>query len=91
VTEPQKNPDKVNQFEEKNTQPKKSLWKRRFIKFFAIVGLFIICFGQYTIWFIYGEPAIDTDYLAQLNQINRPKNYKQEDNAWPYYQKRTWR
>ena len=36
---------------------------------------------------MYSKPTIDTDYLAQLNKINMPENYKPEDNAWPYYQK----
>lgn len=56
-------------------------------KCFIIVGLFIAFVCLYILSFICGKPTIDTDYLAQLNQINRPENLKQEDNAWPYYEK----
>ncbi len=90
MTKSQNNSDKKSESEEKspaNTQPKRPLWKRRFVKCLKITGLLFICFGLYTLWFINGEPTIDTDYVAKLNQINRPENYKQEDNAWPHYQK----
>jgi hypothetical protein len=90
MTGSQKNYDKESKPEEKNlanSQLRQSLWKKRFVQCFKIVGLFVICFGLYILWFVHGEPSIDTDYVSQLNQINRPKNYKQEDNAWPHYKK----
>lgn len=79
-----------NPSEEKNsvnTQHRQTLRKKRFIRRLKIVALFVICFGLYTLWFIHGRPTVDTDYLSQLNQINRPENYKEEDNAWPHYKK----
>lgn len=61
--------------------------KKRFRKFCVIAGLIGIGICLYILSFIYGKPTIDTDYLAQLNQINKPENYNPEDNAWPHYQK----
>lgn len=90
MTKTQKFFDEENQSEENNlvnTQQGQTLWKRRFVRCLEIAGLFIICFGLYTLWFIYDKPTVDTDYVSQLNQINRPDNYKQEDNAWPHYKK----
>ncbi len=60
---------------------------KRLKKCLIIAGLFAFCICLYLLSFIFSKPTIDTDYLAQLNQINLPENYKQEDNAWPYYQK----
>jgi hypothetical protein len=90
MTVSQNNSDKENTSEEmnlENNQSRRPLGKRRFIKFLKVVGLLVICFGLYTLWFIYSEPTIDIDYVSELNQINRPENYRQEDNAWPYYKK----
>ena len=56
-------------------------------KCLIITGLFLLIACLYILSFIYGKPTIDTDYLAQLNQINKPENYNPEDNAWPYYKK----
>jgi hypothetical protein len=61
----------------------KSLFKKCLI----ITGLFLLIACLYILSFIYGKPTIETDYLAQLNQINKPENYNPQDNAWPYYKK----
>lgn len=69
------------------THSRHPLRKRRSIKFLKIAGLFVGCFCLYVIWFMCGRPTIDTDYVSKLNQIYRPEDYRQEDNAWPYYKK----
>ena len=61
----------------------KILFKRCLI----IIGLLLLIFGLYIMSFIYGKPTIETDYVAQINQLNKPENYNPEDNAWPYYKK----
>ncbi len=62
------------------------LWRTVVARTFQAVGIIIVCFIFYTIWFISGDPAIKIDYLARLNQMNRPE-LQDEDNAWPYYEK----
>jgi hypothetical protein len=86
MEEPEQNADK-NSKPEKGFKLSVFLLKKRSNKFFKIAGLFIVSACLYILMFTYSEPTIDTDYLAQLNQINKPPNYKEEDNAWPYYQK----
>jgi hypothetical protein len=63
------------------------LHKKLYKKCFLIIGLLLINAGFYILFFIFGQPTIDTDYVAQLNQLNKPENYNPEDNAWPYYKK----
>jgi hypothetical protein len=87
MTESQQNPDKPGKSEEKRSKLSVFSSKKRSNKFFIISGLFFVSACLYILIFIYGEPTIDTDYLAQLNQLNKPANYKEEDNAWPLYQK----
>jgi hypothetical protein len=62
------------------------LWRTVVTRTFQAVGIIIVCFIFYTIWFISGDPAIKIDYLARLNQMNQPE-LRDEDNAWPYYEK----
>jgi hypothetical protein len=83
----QENSDDTDKPEEKRSKPSAFLPKKRSNRFFVTAGLFFIFACLYILMFINGEPTIDTDYLAQLNQINKPPNYKEEDNAWPLYQK----
>jgi hypothetical protein len=87
MAESQQNPDKPNRPEEARSKPDRFVSKKRSKSFFKIAGLFFVSACLYILIFIYSEPTIDTDYLAQLNQINKPPNYKEEDNAWPLYQK----
>jgi len=62
------------------------LWRTVVVRMFQTIGILILCFIVYTIWFLTGEPAIRVDYLALLNQMSRPQ-VRNEDNAWPYYEK----
>jgi hypothetical protein len=87
MAESEQNPAKDNKPEEKRSKLRLFLFEKRSNKFFIFSGLFFISACLYIQMFINSEPTIDTDYLAQLNQINKPANYKEEDNAWPYYQK----
>ncbi len=62
------------------------LWRTVIARTFQAVGVLIVCFIFYTIWFSFGEPTIRVDYIQLLNQINRPKILNQ-DNAWSNYEK----
>jgi len=62
------------------------LWRTVIVRTFQTIGILILCFTVYTIWFLTGKPAISVDYLALLNQMSRPQ-VRDEDNAWPYYEK----
>ena len=62
------------------------LWRTIIARAFQTVGVLIVCFIVYTIWFMTGKPTIRVDYLAQLNQMSRPP-LRDQDNAWPDYQK----
>jgi hypothetical protein len=50
------------------------------------VGVLILFFVLYTVWFLTGRPTISVDYLAIVNQMSRPQA-RDEDNAWPHYEK----
>ena len=62
------------------------MWRTVVVRTFQTVGVLILCFILYTIWFLSGKPTVRVDYLAQLNQIAQPQ-ISDEDNAWPYYEK----
>ena len=62
------------------------LWRTVAARTFQTIGVLIVCFIFYTIWFSFGRPTIDVDYLKLFNLINQPKIQKQ-DNAWPDYEK----
>jgi hypothetical protein len=62
------------------------LWRTVVARTFQTVGVLIVCFIFYTIWFSFGRPTIDVDYLKLFNLMNQPKIQKQ-DNAWPHYEK----
>jgi hypothetical protein len=62
------------------------LWRTIVARTFQTIGVLILCFILYTAWFLTGEPIISVDYLALLNQMNRP-HVSEEDNAWPHYAK----
>jgi len=62
------------------------LWRTVVARTFQAIGILILCFIIYTVWFLTGKPAISVDYLALLNQISRSQ-VRDEDNAWPYYEK----
>ena len=48
-------------------------------------GLAVACLALYVLWFVHGRPDPAVDYLALLNETNRPKELSSEDNAWPLY------
>lgn len=62
------------------------LWRTVVVRTFQTTGVLILCLIVYAVWFSTGKPTISVDYLALLNQLNRPE-VQDEDNAWPYYQK----
>ena len=62
------------------------LWRTVVARTLQALGIIIVLFCIYTVWFISGKPAINVDYLALLNQMGRPQ-LQDEDNAWPHYEK----
>ncbi len=62
------------------------LWRTVVARTFQTIGVLILCFIFYAIWFAFGEPTISVDYMALLNQMNQPEVGNQ-DNAWPHYEK----
>jgi hypothetical protein len=62
------------------------LWRTVAARTFQTIGVLIVCFIFYTIWFSFGRPTIDVDYLKLFNLMNQPK-IRNQDNAWPYYKK----
>ena len=62
------------------------MWRTVVVRTFQTVGVLILCFILYTVWFLTGKPTVRVDYLAQFNQMSQPQ-VSDEDNAWPYYEK----
>lgn len=62
------------------------LWVRAFARTMQGMGVFLLVFVPYTIWFVRGKPNPMIDYLPQLNALHRPSG-PVTDNAWPYYEK----
>ena len=62
------------------------LWRTVIARTFQAIGVLIVCFIFYAIWFSSGEPTIRVDYVQLLNQMNQPQVLNQ-DNAWPHYEK----
>ncbi len=62
------------------------LWRTVIARTCQAVVLLFICLILHGVWFSMGEPTISVDYLALLNQMNRPL-VSGEDNAWPHYEK----
>jgi hypothetical protein len=48
------------------------LWRTAVARTFQTTGIIILCFIVYVVWFFTGKPVITTDYVAELNRINRP-------------------
>jgi len=59
------------------------LWKKVVICSVTTMVLFVL----YIFWFISGKPTATVDYVALLNQKNRPADQSEQDNAWPHYKK----
>ncbi|MFC1603544.1 hypothetical protein ACFL5F_00830 [Planctomycetota bacterium] len=62
------------------------LWRTIVARTFQAIGVLIVCFIFYAIWFSFGEPTIRVDYIRQLDKMNQPQ-VRNEDNAWPHYEK----
>jgi hypothetical protein len=62
------------------------LWRTVIARTFQAIGVLIVCFIFYTIWFSFGEPVYRVDYVQLLNRLNQPQVLNQ-DNAWPNYEK----
>jgi hypothetical protein len=62
------------------------LWRTITARVFQTIGVLIVLFCLYTVWFLTGRPTISVDYLAVWNQMSRPQ-VRDEDNAWPHYEK----
>jgi len=62
------------------------LWRTVIARTFQAIGVLIVCFIFYAIWFSFGEPTISVDYVKLLNQMNQPQ-VRNQDNAWPHYEK----
>lgn len=62
------------------------LWRTVVVRAFQTIGVLIICFILYTIWFVSGKPTVRIDYLAELNRMAQPQ-ILDEENAWPHYER----
>ena len=62
------------------------LWRTVVARTFQAIGVLILCFILYAIWFSAGEPTIRVDYVALFNRMNQPQ-VLDRDNAWPHYEK----
>jgi hypothetical protein len=62
------------------------LWRTIIARTFQTIGVLILCLIIYSIWFLTGKPNIRVDYLAIINQKNKPE-LSEKDNAWPDYEK----
>ncbi len=62
------------------------LWKTAVARTFQTAGIITLCFIFYVIWFMSGRPVITTDYVAELNRVNRPVT-DESLNAAPLYHK----
>ena len=48
------------------------LWRTMTARTFQAVGILILCFVLYMVWFFSGKPVITTNYLAELNRAVCP-------------------
>jgi hypothetical protein len=62
------------------------LWRTVVARIFQAVGVLILCFIFYVVWFLSGKPAITTNYVAEFNKIVRPAA-DESLNAAPLYLK----
>jgi hypothetical protein len=62
------------------------MWRTVVVRAFQTVGVLILCFILYTVWFVSGKPTVRIDYLAELNQMGQPQ-VSDENNGWPHYEK----
>jgi hypothetical protein len=62
------------------------LWVRAWARMMQAVGVFLVVFIPYTIWFISGKPNPTIDYVAKLNSLHGPVGPAKDD-AWAYYER----
>lgn len=62
------------------------LWRTVAARTFQTIGVLLLCFILYAIWFSCGKPTIRVDYVALFNRMNQPL-IRDQDNAWPHYEK----
>jgi hypothetical protein len=48
------------------------LWRTVAARTLQTVGVLILCFIAYCIWFLTGKPAVTVDYLAEFNRLTHP-------------------
>jgi len=48
------------------------LWRTIVARTFQTIGVLILCFSAYLVWFWIGKPAITVDYIAEVNRLTRP-------------------
>ncbi|MBW2037743.1 MAG: hypothetical protein JRI41_09755 [Deltaproteobacteria bacterium] len=61
-------------------------WRTIVARTFQTVGVLLLCFIVYLVWFFSGKPNVATDYVAELNHIVRPVA-DESLNAAPLYEK----
>jgi hypothetical protein len=59
-------------------------WRTIVARTFQAVGMLILCFIVYVVWFFSGKPVITTNYVAELNRIASP-GVDKGLNAAPFY------
>lgn len=62
------------------------LWAKVIVRSLQCMGLLVLSFVLYTVWFVSGEPHAKIDYVAMVNRMSRPDVLVQ-DNAWPHYER----
>ncbi|MFB0555180.1 MAG: hypothetical protein ACETWQ_17870 [Phycisphaerae bacterium] len=62
------------------------LWRTVVARTFQALGVLILCFILYILWFLSGKPVITTNYVAELNSMVRPVA-DESLNAAPLYLK----
>ncbi len=62
------------------------LWRTVVARTFQVIGVLILCFIFYVVWFLTGKPLITTNYVAEFNKIVRPPA-NESLNAAPLYNK----
>jgi hypothetical protein len=62
------------------------LWRTAVARTFQVIGVLLVCFILYTVWFATGKPAPSVDYLEVFNRMSQPE-LRNDDNAWPCYEK----
>jgi len=62
------------------------LWRTVVARTFQAVGIIIVCFILYVVWFFSGKPVVTVNYVAELNKIVRPAA-DESLNAGPLYLK----